>query len=255
MKKSRMQMTIWTRAPIQKAKTGARFLEALATSFPEGFPPRWGQSEPLSIEASPTDYSKVATLWEKLGPERGLLLGYSRALGVNVDFMLGPTMRPHEIWFFFPHKLVESLLSIQRTLKLFSSWLTLLNADFALLCLEREWVSKNVLQQYLEEDGSTDPWKVFGNDIRKGLPGVYWCSFVGSAFSQWIGRPKLADVPWPHVEQVGTGFLLRRSERPETWEKETKQDKALISHLGRERFFDIADPDRKMSVLDLPMPK
>jgi hypothetical protein len=231
------------------------FLKGLADLLPDAFPRRWGDCEPLSTKASAADYSQVVPLWVKVGRERGNLFGMSPRGGLLISFMLGPTLSPHDIGFDFPLKLVASSNKLQRSLELFSTWVETLCADFALFATQAEWQAKNVREQYMEKDGSIDPWKVFARNITEGLPGVYWCTYFGPPFVEWIGAEKLAHTPWLHASHVGQGYLLRRSDRPDSWEGEAEQDRGLISHLGRARFFDIRDPDRKMSVLDLPMPK
>jgi hypothetical protein len=254
MKSPEMQLIIWTRAPIGTAKCAERFLEALAQSFPEAFPPRWGECEPLTIRGSTEQYAEVIALWSKAASERSWVLGHSRSVALSVNFMLGPSKRPHEAWFWFPQKLVIESKKLQRSVELFDKWLAILNADFGLLAAEGEWVSKNVLQDYEEEDGSVTGWRLFANDITKGLPGVYWCTYLGGDIAQWLGEEAVAAAPWPHVEKVGKGYLLRRSEDPSKWNEEKDLDDKLLNHLGRKYFFDISDLDRKVKAPPLNIP-
>jgi hypothetical protein len=251
-----MKMNFWTRASITTRGTAKQFLGALGDLFDEGFPRRWGEYQPFTIEASAAQYADVIELWAMAGKQELMgLMGYSRTSGLHVDFMLSPTKRPHEVYYFFAQKLIQTSTKVQRSLQLFSRWVSILRPDFARFSAENEWVAKNVRREYVESDGSINPWKVFANDITKGLPGVYWCTYFGPVFAEWIGTKKFTRAPWPFVEQIGDGYLLRRSDGPENWQKEAERDRALIAHLGRGRFFDINSPKRKLNRLKLDIPE
>ncbi|HWB12672.1 MAG TPA: hypothetical protein VG826_25830 [Pirellulales bacterium] len=138
-------------------------------------------------------------------------------------------------------------------LSLLRRWVEVTDADFARLCLEDEWEAKNVIRNYPEPDG-VNAWKVFNQDIAKGLPGVYWATYFGRSFVDWIGEEVIGASPWPHVQKYANGYLLLRSESPAMWRDETELDSRLRRHLGGRRFFDISAPQSTLDILELEIP-
>lgn len=130
----------------------------------------------------------------------------------------------------------------------------MLDADYARVCVEDEWYTKNVVEQFIEPDGGINSWMVFNQNITKGMPGVYWMTYFGKIFVDWIGERRLQTSPWPTIETVGDGYLLQRSSSACNWANENVFDDALLEHLGRERFFDMNQYERLVQAPYFEMP-
>jgi hypothetical protein len=253
--RNRIDIGFWTRGPIADRGIAQALLESLASILPEAFPRKWGDVASLRIKASPTNFHNLVDFWEESGRICGRTIhGFQKSRSIIVTFLCGFSGSVHDLLLSFDLNPIKGEAPHLRVLELFRSWATILAQDFGRLSMEYEWITKNVIEQYEEPDGSIDPWMVFGTNIVEGLAGVYWCTYLGKVFTDWLGSQKVAKAPWPHVEPIGNGYLLRRSDSPETWRDETALDAQLKDYFGSDKFFDINDPERKIKAPRIELP-
>jgi hypothetical protein len=247
-----MHTRIWTRKSISD---GEPILKVLSEDLPEAFPAKWGDVASMHVRASASNFKDAAAFWKISSRVCGRTIhGSDSSNSLIVAFLCGTSGRTHDLNFEFnPLKVTKGAIG-HRALRLFSRWIEMLDADFGRLCMDEEWITKNVVEQYKKPDGGINPWKVFGTNIIEGLPGVYWCTFLGKVFSDWLGPRKVAQAPWPHVRQLAGGYLLRRSDSPESWRTEADLDAKLKQYFGPERFFDINQPERKIEAPRIEVP-
>ena len=232
---------------------------ALAAIAPDWFPLDWSNLEDRADIHSPSDLAAVMDLWALTGIDCGFVMHGGRKrpqAAMGVAFLCKPSFQPHMVSFTVkdlpPEERDESAA---KALELFRGWASTAGADYARICTGSEWERKNVIEQYVEPDGSIDPWMVFNQDITTGLPGVYWGTYFGKAYVDWFGgAERFKKAPWPHVERCGDGFLLVRSDSPFTWQEERALDARLREWLGDDAFFDIERRDRPLRTPNLEIP-
>jgi hypothetical protein len=248
-------MAIWTRNAIGNTDVAEEILKILGEEFPEAFPLAWGDAEPPTISGSPKDFRKVISFWDTSSRVCGRrIFGQGKQSHIAVHFLCGTSQEPHSLHFEVRKKQLGNKSTAERMLVVFSNWATIVSADFGRLSLEAEWVAKNVKQQYLMPDGGINPWMVFATNLVKGMPGIYWSTYLSEVFCDWLGREKVAGTPWPYVQRLEGGYLLRRSDDPERWALEAGLDDRVLDYLGRDKFFDINDPKREIHVPGIPIP-
>ncbi len=245
----------WMRADIADRGLIDRLLRALAETLPETFPTRWGQNEPFRIRASHGDYRDALDLAAHYNrfvfgvvPRTKNLLFIDSFVNIKrkpftASLMIDPA-RPK----------IKGPARGARVVSLFAQWSELLAPDFCRCCTYGEWRKKNTIEFFYDEDGSIINPKVYNADINEGLPGVYWLTYFGKELAEWFTPARLAAAPWPYVTELAGGYLLRRSDDPNAWQSETALDEQLIDHLGRNRFFDIREPNRKIEGLEFRLP-
>ncbi len=127
--------------------------------------------------------------------------------------------------------------------------LALFNAakgDYGYATAEEDQKEKNFLTI---ESETTITTKFVGTDPEFGIPGLYWTNIFGQAMTEWLGE-KLWSIPGK-VDRVSAGTtLVQYGESPETSQSsEVREQQILaIAKLGREKFFDLAEPDRRLAV-------
>jgi hypothetical protein len=236
-------------------------LAALATALPEALPVKWGDIEPYRIRVTPSDFQQAIDFWVESSRDYNTIQGRTDTRKgckscVLVSFACGPRSgQTHDISIFLQKTLAGNAEnSAQLLAQIARQWLALLDADYARVCLEDEWYTKNVVEQFIDPDGSINPWMVFNQNITKGMPGVYWMTYFGNIFVDWIGERRVHTSPWPTIEKLGDGYLLQRSSSAGNWENENTLDDALVEHLGRERFFEMNQYERLVQAPHFEMP-
>lgn len=256
--KLEIRLDLWTRASINDAGTAARVLASLATIAREWFPRDWYNiSDDIDINSA-DDIGEVVQLWVAPRMDCGSVLGGSLAkpkTSLLVAFLCQPSRKEHMISFNATLSEEGLQAGALRTAGLMQQWAAILEADYGRVCAGQEWNRKNVIEQFVEPDGLTNSWKVFHQDITTGLPGVYWGTYFGRAYVDWLGGDeRFEKAPWPRVERCGDGFLLFRADSPFTWEEEHAQDAQLRQWLGDDAFFDIERRDRVLRTPNLEIP-
>jgi hypothetical protein len=139
-------------------------------------------------------------------------------------------------------KIPEKLNAI---IDLFRGIYELLDADFGCICQKREYDKKHFL---ITEDRGFEVTQYIGKDPEQGIPGIYWITVFGRDYVNWLGRKKLESLKSFHKESLKNGTLLiQAAEDINYFDSEEGQKIAdnIIDTLGRNKFFDIRNPDRK----------
>jgi len=125
-------------------------------------------------------------------------------------------------------------------------------AEYGLLTTEEDQEAKNYV---VVDNGRSVSSQLVGVDPEHGIPGLYWCNALGSVLTEWLGAP-LANVPGTVVSLKNGCTVLRFGDSPE--ESRTPHvlsvQQQAIDLLGREKFFDIREPKRKVMSPFLPRP-
>lgn len=233
----------------------------LSRDFPKGMPTEWGDVRPFRVRSTARNYGEAADFWEEQSKGYNIVFGRTRAgfrglSKITASFACGPaSRRTHTVDVEFKENVAgdpDATASALRALT--ARWIEILEPDFARVCSDEEWRAKHVVESYLEADGSTTPWKVFHQNIVDGLPGVYWLTYFGRMFVDWIGEARFSQRVWPSAKKVANGYLLQRSECVSTWRTEQELDELLIRHLGTDRFFDKREPCRWVTAPNFDMP-
>jgi hypothetical protein len=89
--------------------------------------------------------------------------------------------------------------------------------------------------------------KFLGDDPAEGIPGLYWINAFGPIYSRWLGQG-LKSIPAEVEELTGGSHLIRYCETPEDCQSDDVLFRQAASKalLGEEKFFDIAQPNRRV---------
>lgn len=246
-RKARIVVAIQTAANIGTSAIARSFFQSLQTNLPAVFPTKWGLAEPLHIRVVSDNLGDLVSLWtEQMNRPLGSFIGYGPSSACAISSAGNNGGEYHQLYYYCDRMAVNSSAKMALLVACFRAWVDLVRAAFGRISLEAEWDAKNVIRQYEESPGRFNPWMVFAVDLKDGLPGVYWMTYFGESLSNWLGKKKLALSPWPTVEELGGGYLLRRAQSPDTWQDERDLDEELVAALGRNRFFMIADPKREV---------
>lgn len=252
-----LNCALWTRCELHVAPIAALCLEAIAEFVPHSFPEQWTEKREGDTRVSSDDYGAALELWCREGASRGgfLIAGTPRTESWLLATFVCRGGRQPVGYLKLSTRVREPAMAdgARGMLSLLRRWVELTDADFARLCLKDEWEQKNVIRNYEEPDG-VNPYKVFNTDITEGLPGVYWATYLGRPYLDWIGEEVIDASPWPNIEKHAGGYLLLRSESPAAWRNEADLDSRLREHLGERRFFDISAPERVLDILKLEIP-
>lgn len=110
--------------------------------------------------------------------------------------------------------------------------------DYGHVCRSDEYDQKNMRHEGVVE--------AIGVDDSRYLPGVYWANFLGEVYCGFMGRDKLLSAPAYEVRGVGSGILVRMSEKPQEWHNPgyKEREQRFLDHVGREYFFERDNPDK-----------
>jgi len=116
-------------------------------------------------------------------------------------------------------------------------------SDFGLLTLESDFKAKNT---------SATSFSYKGLDLAEGLPGLYCSNFLNKELARWL---QLEDLPQELAlveEFEGGSILLKFSDSLDDARNTDvlrRQSDAII-WMGRDKFFNIHNPDRKLLTPD-----
>lgn len=102
----------------------------------------------------------------------------------------------------------------------------------------------------------TDGMRALGRDVRRALPGLYWLNAFGFSYVELIGQDVLASVP-ASVLEVGSSVIVQTYPAPGDWANSSGRDarERVLTHIGRQYFFDRAAPDRPTVTVDFGLPE
>jgi len=131
-----------------------------------------------------------------------------------------------------------------------------LSPVFAVAHASDEWVERASVPRPPLPDRERLSWErdYLGPRYDRHLPGLFWANFYGPRYVDLIGRERLLTAPAPVVEEVGKGVLIRLGDDPRAWRTPEYEEvhARVLDHLGREYFFDPADPERPTVAPDWP---
>jgi hypothetical protein len=116
---------------------------------------------------------------------------------------------------------------------------------YGFLTAEDDQKLKNFLVTIGEGTTTT---KFVGDDPENGIPGLYWINIFGQVYTKWLGEA-LPNIP-ASVETLPDGSrLIQFGDSPQNWQDENiaAQQRSTIDLLGRDKFFDITQPARRLT--------
>ncbi|HEY2359757.1 MAG TPA: hypothetical protein VGK36_01475 [Candidatus Angelobacter sp.] len=89
-----------------------------------------------------------------------------------------------------------------------------------------------------------------GLNLEHGVPGLYWINFFSNEYATWLGLRELPKELATLKELAGGGVSLKFCESPDDCRnlEVLQRQQVAIEWLGRQKFFDIHFPDRKLDV-------
>jgi hypothetical protein len=251
----RLTLDLWTRADLRPKEFAISFVSSFAEELPTHFPDEWDDINDDPAIVSARDFGAAVDMWlsNSIRCGRSIMASRHKRSSLIICFLCGQSRQPHSI-FLDLEGVAGGDAVVAASARLFHRWVTISNADFGRLCCENEWKHKNVIEQFVEDDGGVIPWKVFHQKITTGLPGVYWSTYFGPAIAEWLGVDRVATLPWPRVERHAGGFFAVRSSSPMDWQADTELDRRALKHLGEDRVFDMAQRQRPLQTPPLPIP-
>ena len=90
-------------------------------------------------------------------------------------------------------------------------------------------------------------------DWNRSIPGLYWLNYFGQPFSGVFGSSKILASLKDEAARIGRdGVLISLGDDPYSWDSEEykSRERKVLKILGREYFFDRADPERETVVVD-----
>jgi len=125
------------------------------------------------------------------------------------------------------------------------------DAWYASFCLDEQWRRDHQFDVRSKPSSARPEGFIAkitrGTDLAKGIPGVYWGTYFGPFYVEWLGREKFERLDCYQIKELETGgILLLLTERPDTWMHNDHQAlrRSIIEALGQDAFYD-ADTIRK----------
>ena len=81
-----------------------------------------------------------------------------------------------------------------------------------------------------------------GNKLYKNIPGVYWGTYFGPFYIEWLGRHRFDNLPYVRKEWLPNGSIfITTAALPSEWQNPEVQtlQRQLGNHLAADAFFDI----------------
>lgn len=117
-------------------------------------------------------------------------------------------------------------------------------SEYGFLTADDDHEHKNYL---VVDNGKTITSKFVGDDPEWGIPGLYWCNIFGHVYTQWLS-PELLNIP-ALVEPISNGgTFVQFGASPEMWHSPEILDlqQKTMFLLGKNKFFDIRNPERRV---------
>jgi hypothetical protein len=119
------------------------------------------------------------------------------------------------------------------------------DAWFAAFCLDEEWDHRHYFPVRSRPTASHATGYLVetydGNALEEGIPGVYWGTYFGSFYVDWLGRDKFEKLPCVEKRELPTGgIFFTTAGRPNEWNTPEcqRRQRACKEILGADAFFD-----------------
>jgi len=114
-------------------------------------------------------------------------------------------------------------------------------SDFAFLTSAIDRNAKN-------QPGKNCSYK--GLNLEHGVPGLYWINLLSDQYAEWLGLREFPKELAALKKLAGGGVSLKFCESPDDCRsfEVLQRQQVAIEWLGRQKFFDIRFPDRKLDV-------
>ncbi len=83
---------------------------------------------------------------------------------------------------------------------------------------------------------------LFGGELAKGIPGVFWGNYFGPFYVNWYGREKIQSLPCVEKRDLPDGgIFFTTAPTPFDWDKPEwrRLQRQVMVHLGADTFFDM----------------
>jgi len=208
-------------------------------------PTRFGPSENLMKPLESFTEDDIVETWMRVGGGFVQASDRWRAV-VQVFFMKAPNARGvSSLWiqlnadFFDDDQRTGRFIELCRQIY---SWGAM---DYGLVAYDQEYQEKNAF-------GPTGPFG--GANLARGLPGIYWLNFFGPFYVEWFGEDRFRSLSNVSKDQLRDGgwLIMARDEPLDYTSKEARRKEVTImEHLGREAFFDMSKPKKKLKIPEL----
>ena len=247
-----LQLTIETDRDLGTREMAERFLTVLSRHS-RFEPERFGDHEPLRMHYDSTHRESLVQLWlgKAIQPDYwsgGILLSRTKVVRyvATVSWVRGQR-RMNSVTITVPEKqarrgVPNELLALGRDI------FHTIDGQYGFACDRHEYMAKNMTEWWVHlQTGRRQGGKHCGHDRTRHLPGVYWANFFGPTYVKFFGEDRLEGAPAYAKERLDCeGWLLVTAKSPDAWESpEVKSiQESLVDHMGRDAFFNIANPDR-----------
>jgi hypothetical protein len=95
-----------------------------------------------------------------------------------------------------------------------------------------------------------------GRDVRRSLPGLFWLNAFGSPYVELIGEDALMSAP-VDITRLGSAVVLELYASPGDWVSPSGREahNLVLTHLGRQYFYDRVAPERTTVAPDFGLPE
>lgn len=124
-------------------------------------------------------------------------------------------------------------------------------ADYGFLTPEDDHKAKNYLVTAVDENTTSSEF--VGDNLEKGLPGLYWMNLFGNLYVEWFGKGKFKRIKCHEAQFLDdSGVFLQFGASPEECMSAyvLQRQQEAIELLNPNAFFDITRPERKLETLD-----
>jgi hypothetical protein len=209
-------------------------------------PERFDRCEPAHYAFNRENLTKIFELWT---PKTGGVILKRKApheAFILVDFCYKESKRFETLSLGFDEKYIKEGRGLEQILSSIIKLYKWGMPAHGYICHNEDWTRKN--QYYTEgvNDILGRPMPQWGgNQLQKGLPGIYWANLFGPIYVKFFGRERFLSVPAYYKEELSDGgFLILTSETPFDYKEKKVQymEKEIIEHLGKDAFFENSNP-------------
>jgi len=220
------------------------FVNILVTENDFLLPEKFDRREPERFVFDPDDLSKFIEVWtsDVIGLITKRKKPYLAWMMVDIWYreakVFNEIMSGFDERYFNKEDNVANLLSCAKRLYNWGA------VSHGYISHRKNWEIKNCFN-VITEDACGKPTAGGGNNLREGLPGIYWANFFGPVYVEFFGRKKFNMSPAYYKEELPDGgFLILTSESPLDYGQPNVREleEKIIDCLGRKAFFEKAHP-------------